>query len=135
MINNAKFNAAIDTLFNVKFEWGVRDCLFGLVVPIAEAVTDRRNLFRSLRGKYRTARGAIGTMKRNNFANLADLVASEFPEIHPSQMVTGDIVAIPTDDDFAYSLGICNGQRVYVLHKNGLGTRDASEVTRAFRMI
>lgn len=132
-MNNAKFNEAIDRLYSRSFEWGASDCLFGLVVPVVEAVTGRKKLFAKYR-KYKTARGALSTMRRNKFENLGDLVASELPEVHPSEMRLGDIVAIPSGDDFAYSLGICNGQRVFVLHEAGLGTRDASEVARVFRV-
>jgi hypothetical protein len=130
----AKFSEALDALADAKFIWGDHDCLFGLVVPVVEAATGRAGVLKKFRGRYKTARGALAIMKRNNFANLADLVASEFPEIHPSEIRMGDIAAIATDDDFAYSMGICNGQRVFVLHPDGLATRDLSEVVRAFRV-
>lgn len=133
-MKHGAFSAALDELTTRQFGWGSSDCLFGLVVPVVEAATGRSGVLSRYKGRYKTARGAIGIMRRNNFANLADLVASEFPEIHPSEMRMGDIAAIPTDDDFAYSMGICNGQRVFVLHPDGLATRDISEVKRAFRV-
>lgn len=128
------FAKALDAITTKEFQWGSHDCVFGLVVPVVEAATGRRDLFAQYRGKYKSARGALGLMKRNNFATLADFFASEFPEIDPSEIRLGDIAAISTDDDFAYSMGICNGQRVFVLHPDGLATRDLSEVKRAFRV-
>lgn len=130
----SKFAQALDNIVAAEFQWGSMDCLFGLVVPVVEAATGRSALFSRFRGKYKSARGALSVMKRAGFETLADLVGSEFPEIKPSEIRMGDIAAIKTDDDFAYSMGICNGQRVFVLHPDGLATRDLSEVARAFRV-
>lgn len=130
-----RFEKQIDTIRRNPFAWGNADCLFGLVAPIVREITGDMSYFHRFEGRYKTARGALGTMKRNNFDSIADLVASEFPEIHPSQCVVGDIAAIPTDDNFAYSLGIVNGDRIFVMHQNGLGTRDLLEATRAFKVI
>jgi len=128
------FAKALDAITTSDFKWGSHDCIFGLVVPVVEAATGRRDLFAQFRGKYKSARGALGIMKRNNFETLADLIATEFNEIDPSQIRMGDIAAISSDDEFAYSMGICNGQRVFILHPDGTATRDLSEVKRAFRV-
>lgn len=113
--------------------WGSGDCLFGLVVPMLKAMTGIDH-FETYRGRYKTARGALGVMHRAGFDNLADVVATEIAEVHPSLCRVGDIGAIPTDDDFGYSLGVINGDRIFVLHKDGLGHRPMSEVTRAFKV-
>lgn len=115
--------------------WGAGDCLTGLVGPVVEALTGA-DPFAHYRGRYKTARGALGIMRRSGFDNLADLVASELtPLEHPSQCWVGDVVAIPSDDDFAFALGVVNGERAFVLQTNGLATRDMSEAVRAFRVI
>ena len=127
-----RYEDTIDAIRRVPGDWGSSDCLTGLVSPVVEALTGVDPFVR-FRGRYKTARGALGIMRRSGFENLADLVASELPEIHPSQCVIGDIVAIPTDDDFAYALGVVNGDRVFVMLEKGLGTRDISEAVRAFK--
>lgn len=123
----------IDDIRRKPFAWGYMDCLAGLVDPAVQALTGEEPFFR-FRARYKTAKGALGVMRRSGFENLADLVASELPEIHPSMCVVGDIVAIPTDDDFAYALGVVNGDRVFVISPNGLSTRDISEAVRAFKV-
>lgn len=132
----ARYETTIDAIRvnSTLGEWGQGDCLTGLVGPVVEALTGA-DPFSRFRGRYATPRGALGTMRRSGFANLADLVASELtPLDHPSQCWIGDIVAIPTDDDFAYALGVVNGERAFVLQTNGLATRDMSEAVRAFRV-
>lgn len=129
-----KFAEALDELTRRAFAWGDADCVFGLVVPVVEASTGQVGVLGRFRGRYKTARGALGVMRRAGFENIADLVGSEFPEIDPSEIRMGDIVAIPTDDEFGFSMGICNGERVFVLHPDGLATRDLAEVKRAFRV-
>jgi len=123
----------IDAIRRKPFAWGYVDCLTGLVDPAVQALTGEEP-FSRFRARYKTARGALGIMRRSGFDNLANLVASELPEIHPSQCVVGDIVAIPTDDDFAYALGVVNGDRVFVISPEGLSTRDISEAVRAFKV-
>lgn len=128
-----QFEKTIDDLKEKQFTWGA-DCLFGLVVPILEAITHDDPRFTRFAGRYKTAKGAISVMRRAGFKNLADLAASELPEIHPSQCRVGDIAAIPTDDGFGFSLGVVNGDRVFVKLENGLGTRDLLDATRAFQV-
>jgi len=128
-----RFETEIDAIKANPFRWGATDCLFGVVVPMIRAITGEL-MFTKYR-TYKTAKGALGVMRRHGFDNLADLIASELDEIHPSQCVIGDIVAIPTDDAFGYSLGIVNGDRAFVIHEDGLGTRDMSEAKRAFKVI
>lgn len=130
-----RFEDTIDTIRRDPFKWGTADCLTGLVCPVLKAITGT-DYFTQYAGKYKTAKGAVIVMKRHGFDNLADLAASELTEVHPSKCFVGDVVAIPVaDDPFGYSLGIVNGERVFVMHPNGLGTRDLSEAARAFQVM
>lgn len=128
-----EFEAEIDRIKSNPFRWGAEDCMYGLITPVIKAITGKR-LFDKYRGRYKTAKGALGVMRRAGFKTLADLVASELPEVHPSRCRVGDVVALPTDDEFGFSLGIVNGDRVFVVHEFGLGTRDLMEATRAFKV-
>lgn len=130
-----RYEEVIDAIRARPFEWGKADCLSGLVVPVLCAITDDDNWFVRFIDRYKTARGALGVMHRTGFKNLADLVASELPEIHPSACRVGDIVAIPCNDEFGFALGVVNGDRAFVLLEKSLGHRDMSEVTRAFKVI
>lgn len=115
------------------FQWGNGDCLYGLAVPVLKAMTGN-DYFAKYADKYKTAKGAIKIMRKAGFETLADLVASELQEIHPSRCTIGDIVAIPTDDEFGFSIGVANGERVFVMQETGLATRDLLESKRAFRI-
>lgn len=129
----SRYDATIDMIRDNTFDWGEFDCLFGLVVPVIVALTGEPK-FERFRGRYRTAKGALGVMRRAGFKTLADLAASELPEVHPSMCQLGDIVAIPSGDDFGFALGVVNGDRVFVLHPDGLGHRSLSEAVRAFKV-
>lgn len=132
----SEFERIIDEIKAKPFDWQDQfDCLLGLVAPTVNAITDGDPYFARYVGKYKTARGALGLMKRLHFATLADVVAAELPEIHPSQCRVGDVAAIPVNDGFGFSLGIVNGDRVFVMMESRLGTRDLLDATRAFRVV
>jgi hypothetical protein len=73
-------------------------------------------------------------MRQAGFRNLADMVAVMLPEIHPSEARIGDIAAIEIDTPFGYALGVVNGERVFVLREDGMGTVDLLDAKRAFRV-
>jgi hypothetical protein len=128
-----RFDAAIDDMKAKPFAWGEHDCGPGLVGRMVLAMTGE-DVARRYRGKYRTARGALGVMRRAGFNTLADMAGSVLPEVHPSRARVGDIAAFPADTAFGYALGVVNGERVYVLREDGLGTMDLLSATRAFRV-
>lgn len=87
------------------------------------------------RGRYKTARGALGVMKRAGAPNMADFAGLYLGEpIHPVEAQIGDVMAFPTDDAFGFSLGILNGEQVLVVTPAGIGVRDRADATRAFRV-
>jgi hypothetical protein len=129
-----RYNETIDAIRAVPFKWDGHDCVSGLVIPVVEAITGKRCKLRRYIKSYKTMRGALGTMHRAGFANLADGLAAHFPEIHPSQAQIGDLAAIPTEDGFGYALGVVNGDRVFVMLERSLGTRSLTEAVRAFRV-
>ena len=42
--------------------------------------------------------------------------------------------AIPADDGFGFTLGVVNGERIFVLRPDGFGTVDLLAAGRAFRI-
>lgn len=115
------------------FAWGSHDCLTGLVGPAVLAMTDTDCTF-AWRGRYTTILGAARVMNSDGFADLADLIGSVLPEIHPSQAGSGDVAAIPTHDAFGFALGIVTGPTVAVLSPTGLAAMPRAAMTRAFKV-
>lgn len=129
-----RYSETIDRIRANPFAWGQADCLTGLVLPVVEAVTGSTGGLYRYYGRYKTERGALGVMRRSGFDNLGDLLAAHFPEIHPSRATVGDLAALPTDDSFGHSLGVVNGERVFVMLEQSLGTRSLTDAVRAFRV-
>ncbi len=130
----SRLEVAIDEIKALPFDWeGQHDCVLGLAARAVEAVTgvDHGADFAAA---YRTPEQAYRVMKAAGFANLGDAVAAVLPEVHPSLARVGDVAAFRTDDRFGYSLGIVNGERVFVLREDGFGTMDLLQADRAFRV-
>lgn len=122
----------IDGIRYEPYALGQQDCWM-LVAGAIEAMTGV-DLAASQRGKYKSAKGALGIVKRAKARNMADFAALHLEEQHPIQAQIGDVMAMPTDDAFGFSLGILNGERVLVVTPTGIDTRDRSEATRSFRV-
>lgn len=129
----ARFEAEIDAIKHRPFSWEDHECGIGLVGNVVLAVTGHDAAAR-WRGRYRSYRGAVRVMRNEGFANVADMVAAMLPEIHPGLARIGDIAAFPDDTALGFSLGIVNGERVFVLTETGMGTMDLLQATRAFRV-
>lgn len=130
----SNFNDLIDAIRADPFVWGTNDCLFGLVVPTIRVIYGVE-LFEKYDGKYKTAKAGLTVMRKAGFATLADGIASEMQEIHPSECVVGDIAAMSRPDDaYQFALGVVNGDRIFVMTPDGLGTVDLLDATRAFKV-
>ncbi|MET3602184.1 DUF6950 family protein, partial [Martelella mangrovi] len=113
-----RFDAACDAMRRTPFSWGDNDCFAGLVGGLSEALIGA-DIVVPWRGRYTTGVGALRVMRNDGFDNLADLVASVLPEIHISRARVGDVAAIPSNDGFGFTLGIVNGERIFVLRPEG----------------
>lgn len=131
----ARFEAVIDDVKARPFDWSSHECVIGLCANTIQAITGV-DLAAEYRGKFHDALSAARVMKGAGFSNLGDLAASFLEEYEggPAQAKIGDIVAIPDDTVFGYSLGVVNGERVFVLTEHGMGTVDLLTATRAFRV-
>jgi hypothetical protein len=122
----------VDGVRTTPYALGSQDCWL-FVAGAVEAMTGRDHATPH-RGKYKTARGALGVMKRAGAANMAAFAGLFLEEQTPIYAQIGDVMAIPTDDAFGFSLGILNGERVLIVAPNGIDTRDRSEATRSFKV-
>lgn len=83
---------------------------------------------------YVSVAGAWGALKATGAADLADLVARSFDEIHPSAARCGDLALYETDGPFGYAVGVVAGERVMAMAENGLDSVDRADMARAFRI-
>jgi hypothetical protein len=123
----------LEKIRRTPFDWSGGDCAIALGAAAVRAITGE-DLAAEYRGKYSTAASALKVMKEAGFDDLADLVASMLPEIPVSFARTGDIVTIEKDDEFKSTIGVVNGERVFVLRPDGLGTLDLLQAKRAFKV-
>lgn len=113
------------------YELGTHDCWIFVAGAIQAMVGV--DIAAKHRGRYKTAKGALGVMKRSGAADMAELASQYLEErSSPAFAQIGDVLAIPTDDEFGYALGILVGERVMVLSPNGVDSKDRSEATKAF---
>jgi hypothetical protein len=129
----ARLHEFVDGVKRSPFGWGGSDCLIGWAADAVLAMTGE-DIAAPWRGKYKTARGAAGALKRAGFDNLADGLATVLPEIHLSRARLGDLAAIPDDGPFGWSLGIVNGETILVRGETAMGTVPLDRATRAFRV-
>ncbi|NEI70950.1 hypothetical protein GR212_15305 [Rhizobium lusitanum] len=128
-----RFAEEIDRMWRTPFNWDGHDCVVGLAGNMALAITGV-DCAAEYRGTYKTAAGALKVMRAAGFENIGDMVASFLPEVHPSLAHVGDIAAIPVESPFGYALGVVNGERIFVLMPNGVGTVDLLDAKRAFKV-
>lgn len=128
------YSDLIDRIRARPFDWTSQyDCLMGLAIEAVRAITGH-DFGAPYRGKYETPIGAYQLMRRAGFTDLGDAIASQLPEVPVHRARIGDIVTLANPDDviFSYALGVVNGERIFVLREDGLGTRDLLEAERAF---
>lgn len=129
----ARFEREMDAIMRVPFAWGEHDCGPGLAGRLVLALTGE-DLAAPFRGQYTDALGALRLVQAAGFDDLSDLVASMLPEVHPSKARIGDIAAFKMDTPFKSALGVVNGERVFVLRPEGIGTMGLLQAHRAFKV-
>lgn len=122
----------VDSIRTSEYDFGQLDCWL-FCAGCVEAMTGV-DPAQKQRGRYKTAKSALSIIRRAKTQNIADFAALQFEEQPPVFANIGDIMAIPTDDAFGFSLGVLNGERVLVVTPKGIDTRDRGEATRSFRV-
>lgn len=130
----SRLSATINSFRRREMAYGEADC-WVLAASCVEAITGETPWPKAWRA-YKSERGGIGVMKRAGFDNLADAMATIFPEIKPSEATIGDLMAIPSDSPFGFALGVSNGERIFGFGDafDGLGTVGLLKATRAFKV-
>lgn len=130
----ARLAVVLDELRRKPFAWGDNDCGYALAGRAVEAITGV-DVALPYREAYTTPAGALAVLTKAGFTDLANLVATILPEIHPSQARVGDIAAIKTDTALGHGLGVVNGGgTILVLREEGIGTVSLLDADRAFRV-
>ncbi len=114
------------------FAWGRHDCAL-FVCDCLAAMTDEDPAAR-FRGRYATARGAHGAIRRlsgaRDLAGLATKVRG--PPIAPAFARRGDLAEVETDG--GYALGIVLGREVALVAPEGLVRVAADRARNAWRV-
>ncbi|WP_223215734.1 DUF6950 family protein [Rhizobium herbae] len=128
------FNDVLDDMRRKPFAWGDNDCgpaFAGRIVHVLTGV----DFSAPYQGRYHDAVSAYRLMRDEGFDDLADLVATKVPEYaHPSEAHVGDIMTLPVDTPFRHALGVLNGERIFALTENGIGSVDRRIADRAFKV-
>jgi hypothetical protein len=112
---------------------GTFDCGPSFTGRAVEAVTGV-NVLAPYAGRYSTEDEALALIFDEG-PELPDIVASMLPEYaHASEAKVGDLAAIPISGPFGWALGVVNGERIFVLRGDGLGTIGLLAAKRAFRV-
>lgn len=112
------------------FAEGRHDCaLFAAAAILAMTGEDPAQDFR---GRYSTTRGGLRVLRRAGFADHLAIADRYFDPMPCAFARPGDLAAVPGAEGPA--LGIVQGDRVYVLRREGLGTVSILKAVHAWRV-
>lgn len=122
--------AYLSEVNNSTFEPGKHDCaLFPAGAIAAMTGIDPASNWRDA---YDTLAGGMRLMKKEGFDDHIGLVASLFDEIPIAQARVGDLAVV--QGDFGPSLGVVQGEMIYVVGMSGCGLVDLITASKAFRV-
>ncbi|MDW3204561.1 MAG: hypothetical protein R8L07_03380 [Alphaproteobacteria bacterium] len=117
------------------FCWGQNDCV--LFLADWTAILTGQDFAARHRGKYKTARGAAGVLKRMGAADPAGLIDLHVPR-HEAVLLArrGDAAAVPAAADCALCVGIVDdsGSKVAVVAEAGLARYPLTSAKVAWRI-
>jgi hypothetical protein len=111
-------------------EPGVHDCAL-FPAGAVEAMTGV-DLAAEWRGRYTTFEEGFKALNAAGYLDHIDLVARHFEEIAPAFAWAGDLAVV--DGPLGPSLGVVQGEGVYVLTGTRMGLLPLTHATRAFRV-
>lgn len=111
------------------YQLGQHDCaLFAAGAVLAVQGTDPAAQWR---GRYTSKSAGLRLIRQAGFADHIAATAAVLPEIAPSMAAAGDIAVLALDG--VPSLGVVQGEVLFVLRPSGLGHMPRSAMQRAFR--
>lgn len=112
------------------FAWGAHDCVTW-AADVMAVLTDTPSLADKWRGKYKTARGAAGVLRRRGFTSYSEAVTAQLgpPLAAPALAQRGDVMAGPDG-----AIGICIGYQAAFIGPEGLTFRPIPECATAWRV-
>ncbi|WP_230770713.1 DUF6950 family protein [Sphingomonas sp. Leaf4] len=114
--------AAVDRFQGKPFEWGRYDCV-RLAAFMLREMGHRPGLGRA--GSYKTAKGAVGALRRAGYATLAEAMDGlGLQRIPPAAALPGDIVMVPSDGAWSGSLMVAVGNGRTIGWAEGLEAAD-----------
>lgn len=84
------------------------------------------------RHRYRTTKGGLRVLRRAGYRDHLALAEAHFEEVPTAFARVGDLAAVPGADGPA--LGVVQGERIFVLRPEGLGSVSLLQATRAWRV-
>lgn len=115
----ARLMAAIDAASKKPFQWGENDCmLFGADIVLAMTGHDYMAAYR---GKYLTSGGAMRMLRFYGYASIYEAVSAGLGEPLGSVFFAqrGDVV-LYGDKEWKHGMGICMGEDIAAMAKDGL---------------
>jgi len=127
----ARLIAYLATASRRPFAAGEHDCALFTAGAVAAMTGD--DPAAKWRGKYKTIKAGVASLRRKGHADHVDLVASLFEEVAPPFAHVGDIGVVEGALGFG-ALGIVQGEGVYVLTEQGMAIVSRMRMLRAFRV-
>jgi hypothetical protein len=127
----SKLSAIVEERRRLPHVYGENDCL--LFVADCVAAMTGLDIAAKLRGRYDSASSGLSLIHASGYSDLCALLGEFLEEIHPSLARAGDVMAFETPET-GWALGMVNGERVTVLHPDGLGTLLRTQAQRAFKV-
>lgn len=123
---------AVSACARTPHTWGGNDCVVGLGSRWVAAVIGE-DPFAHLRGRYSDLEGAWRVLGEEGCADLGDLIASMFEEVHPSEARYGDLAIVASGNPkFSLALGGVGVERIHALAEAGGTTLARRRAQRAF---
>lgn len=97
----------VNKFLNKPYKWGTTDCAHLAASHVSQ--TGKPTPLDEARS-YKTAKGALRSIRELGFDSLEDLMDKTYQRIAPAMALAGDIVALPAEDGWI-ALGIYLGEQ------------------------
>ena len=129
------YSRCIASMLRDPFAWGLNDCGPGLAGRVIAALTNI-DYFTPHVGAYHDLETAHLYLKSLGHPDLLSLVQAVLPEYeHITECRIGDIVVMRKEDSpLGWITGVCNGEKGFVKHPDGMGTLSMPAFDKGFKV-